>query len=192
MVSLLRSRSSRACRHRHGSSRRTAKFYAKPAGGPWLSPLECVYYVIGIASIVLGWYFNIHFVLAAYGQGPPTRPWGQHGSYAALHPATFTNPAASSGDQDYIIANVILLPLFTIVDGYRRGLRRPWLFFLSSLFTSFSRSRSPSTSPPSNGSAACANFKRGHAYRRLSADSVAAVITFVAVKLSSGGGSGQR
>ena len=32
---------------------------------------------------------------------------------------------------------MVLLPVFTIVDGYRRGLRRPWLFFVSSLFTSF-------------------------------------------------------
>jgi len=32
---------------------------------------------------------------------------------------------------------VILLPLFTIVDGYRRALRHPWLYFVSSLFTSF-------------------------------------------------------
>ena len=31
---------------------------------------------------------------------------------------------------------MILLPLFTIVDGYRRGIRRPWLFFVASLFTS--------------------------------------------------------
>lgn len=49
----------------------------------------------------------------------------------------FTNPAASSASQDYTIANVILLPIFTIVDGYRRGLRHPWLYFVSSLFTSF-------------------------------------------------------
>ncbi|HEY0229334.1 MAG TPA: DUF2834 domain-containing protein, partial [Mycobacterium sp.] len=34
-------------------------------------------------------------------------------------------------------ANVVLLPIFTIADGYRRGLRRPWLYFVSSLFTSF-------------------------------------------------------
>ena len=38
--------------------------------------------------------------------------------------------------QDYTIINVILLPLFTIVDGRRRGIRRPWIFFVSSLFTS--------------------------------------------------------
>ena len=28
------------------------KVYARPAGGPWLSPLECVYYAAGIASII--------------------------------------------------------------------------------------------------------------------------------------------
>ena len=38
---------------------------------------------------------------------------------------------------DYTISNVILLPLFTIIDGRRRGIRHPWLFFVSSLFTSF-------------------------------------------------------
>src|SRR5262249_5322061 len=47
----------------------TPKIYANPAGGPWLSPLECVYYLAGIASIVLGYWFNIHFVMAAHGQG---------------------------------------------------------------------------------------------------------------------------
>ena len=30
----------------------------------------------------------------------------------------------------------VILPLFTIVDGYRRGLRKPWLFFVATLFTS--------------------------------------------------------
>ena len=29
------------------------------------------------------------------------------------------------------------MPLFTIIDGLRRGIRRPWLFFLCSFFTSF-------------------------------------------------------
>jgi hypothetical protein len=49
----------------------------------------------------------------------------------------YDNPAAASASQDYTIGNVILLPLFTIVDGYRRGIRRPWLYFVASLFTSF-------------------------------------------------------
>ena len=43
----------------------------------------------------------------------------------------------SSASADYTIGNVILLPLFTIIDGRRRGIRHPWLFFVSSLFTSF-------------------------------------------------------
>ncbi|MDT5015271.1 MAG: hypothetical protein QOD39_1431, partial [Mycobacterium sp.] len=49
----------------------------------------------------------------------------------------YANPAASSQVADYTIANVILLPLFTIVDGRRRSIRWPWLFFVSSLFTNF-------------------------------------------------------
>src|ERR1700733_7231770 len=100
------------------------KIYAKPAGGSWISPLECMYYAAGIASIALGYWFNIHFVLAAHGQGD-------------LIKGQFATPACGSGNQDYMIANVILMPVFTIIDGYRRGLRRPWLFFLSSFFTSF-------------------------------------------------------
>ena len=110
------------------------KVYAKPAGGPWLSPLECVYYAAGIASIALGYYFNIHFVLDAHGQGNLI---SGPASYPHLLELQFANPAAGSAAQDYLIANVILLPVFTIVDGYRRGLRRPWLFFVASNFTSF-------------------------------------------------------
>ena len=97
---------------------------------------KALYYVIGIASVVLGWYFNIRFV-QEYSHGSTNPLWGQHGSWAEYIRLMFTNPAASSASQDYTIANVVLLPLFTIVDGYRRGLRRPWLYFVSSLFTSF-------------------------------------------------------
>ncbi|BBX99103.1 DUF2834 domain-containing protein [Mycobacterium lacus] len=111
------------------------KAFARPATGPLFSPLECVYYVAGIASIALGWYFNIRFV-REYSTGTTNPIWGP-GSWADYIRLMFTNPAASSASQDYTIANVILLPLFSIVDGYRRGLRRPWLYFVSSLFTSF-------------------------------------------------------
>ena len=48
----------------------------------------------------------------------------------------FANWAADSAAQDYTIVNVVLLPLWTIVDGRRRGLRLPWIFFVMSLFTS--------------------------------------------------------
>jgi hypothetical protein len=112
-----------------------SKVFARPGDGPMLSALEAVYYVVGIASVALGWYFNIHFV-QEYAKGSTNPIWG-HGSWAEYIQLMFTNPAASSASQDYTIANVILLPLFTIVDGYRRGLRHPWLYFVSSLFTSF-------------------------------------------------------
>jgi len=108
--------------------------FAKPATGGPVSPLEALYYVIGIASIVLGWYFNIRFV-NEYAHGPHNPVWGP-GSWAQYIQLMFTNPAAGSASQDYTIINVVLLPLFTVIDGYRRGLRRPWLYFVSSLFTS--------------------------------------------------------
>jgi hypothetical protein len=110
--------------------------FSRAAGGPLVTPLEGLYYVIGIASVILGWYFNIRYV-REYSQGSTNPLWGEHGSWAEYLRLMFTNPAASSASQDYTIANVVLLPLFTIVDGYRRGLRRPWLYFVSSLFTSF-------------------------------------------------------
>jgi hypothetical protein len=114
-----------------GSNR---KVFARPADGAWLSPLECGYYVGGIASVLLGWYFNIRFVRDyATGNGNPF--WGP-GSWSDYIRLMFTNPAASSASQDYTIANAVVLPLFTVVDGYRRDLRRPWLYFLSSLFAS--------------------------------------------------------
>ncbi|BCO33651.1 DUF2834 domain-containing protein [Mycobacterium heckeshornense] len=109
--------------------------FARPSSGPLLSALECAYYLVGVVSVALGWYFNIRFV-HDYSAGSKNPIWGP-GSWSDYIRLMFTNPAASSASQDYTIANVVLLPLFTIVDGYRRGLRRSWLFFVSSLFTSF-------------------------------------------------------
>ena len=59
-----------------------------------------------------------------------------HASYVNYTKMLFTNWASDSAAQDYIIVNVVLLPLWTIVDGRRRGLRLPWIFFVMSLFTS--------------------------------------------------------
>ncbi|HWS91253.1 MAG TPA: DUF2834 domain-containing protein, partial [Mycobacterium sp.] len=85
-----------------------SKVFARPAVGPLFSPLECVYYVVGIASVVLGWYFNIHFV-QQYAHGSTNPIWGP-GSWADYIRLMFTNPAASSaagsGISDYLIANV--------------------------------------------------------------------------------------
>ena len=91
------------------------------------TPLEAAFYVFGVASLVLGWYFNVRYTHAA----------GHHASYVNYTKDLFTNWASDSAAQDYIIANVVLLPLWTISDGRRRGIKAPWIFFVMSLFTSF-------------------------------------------------------
>jgi len=101
---------------------------------PKVSVLEAIYYVAGIASVVIGWYFNIRFV-GEYAHGAHNPLWGP-GSWAEFMRLGYVNPAASSASEDYTIASVIVLPLFTIVDGRRRGVHRPWLYFLLVLFAS--------------------------------------------------------
>jgi hypothetical protein len=93
--------------------------------GSRTAPLEGVYYVVGIASLCLGWYFNVRYVHAYH-----------DASYVNYTKLLFANWASDSAAQDYTVVNVVLLPLWTIVDGRRRGLRVPWIFFVMSLFTS--------------------------------------------------------
>jgi hypothetical protein len=112
-----------------------AIFGRVPAGSQ-SATLEAVYYIVGIASIPLCWYFNFRYV-QEYATGSHNVFWGP-GSWAEFISLGYDNPAASSASADYTIGNVILLPLFTIIDGRRRDIKHPWLFFVSSLFTSFS------------------------------------------------------
>lgn len=112
--------------------------FRRPAAGPSFSTLETAYLVVGVVSIALGWWFNVTFVLD-YG---PDRAffnplWGD-GSWAQYLELMFDNPAAGSAGADFTVANVVVLPLVTIIDGLRRGIARPWLFFVATLFTSFS------------------------------------------------------
>ena len=109
--------------------------FRRTATGPLISPLEGAYYLAGIVSVVVGWYFNVRFVMQ-YAHGNANPIWGD-GSWAQYIRLMYANPAASSAGQDYTIGNVILLPLVTITDGHRRGITRPWLYFVASLFTSF-------------------------------------------------------
>ncbi|PXX06862.1 DUF2834 domain-containing protein [Mycolicibacterium moriokaense] len=108
-----------------------AIFSRVPTGAPPATP-EVIFYVVGIMSLPLCWYFNIRYVYG-YSDNPF---WGQ-GDWSEFIRLGYANPASSSQVADYTIANVIVLPLFTIIDGRRRGIRHPWLFFVSSLFTSF-------------------------------------------------------
>lgn len=111
--------------------------FRRVPGGPALSTLELVLYVVGVVSVVLGWWFNIRFVQEYADHPVLNNPiWGD-GSWAQYIQLMFANPAAGSAGQDYTIGNVVLLPLMTIVDGRRRGIARPWLFFVATLFTSF-------------------------------------------------------
>lgn len=111
--------------------------FRRTSEGPRLSATEWVLYAAGVASVILGWYFNIRFVQ----HNGPDRAffnplWGD-GSWAQYIKMMFANSASSSAGQDYTIGNVILLPMMTIIDGRRRGIVRPWLYFVASLFTSF-------------------------------------------------------
>ena len=106
----------------------------RPPEGPALTALEGTYLVVGLASWVLGYVFNIQFV-QEYAV-PGGNPIVGEGSWQDFIAHLFANPAATSASQDYIFVNVVLLPLFTIVDGRRRGMPKPCLYFVSSLFTS--------------------------------------------------------
>jgi hypothetical protein len=96
------------------------------AGGAGrVSPLEGIFYVFGLISLGLGWYFNYRYTHTYH-----------DASYVNYTKMLFTNWASDSAAQDYTAVNVVLLPLWTIVDGRRRDIKVPWIFFVMSLFTS--------------------------------------------------------
>ncbi|MGH9017414.1 MAG: DUF2834 domain-containing protein [Acidimicrobiales bacterium] len=98
--------------------------FGADGAGP-VALLEGIYYVVGLASLGLGWYFNVRYTHAY-----------ANASYVNYTRMLFTNWAADSAAQDYTIMNVVLLPLWTISDGRRRGIKIPWMIFVMSLFTS--------------------------------------------------------
>ena len=101
------------------------RLFASGGSGP-VSLLEGLFYVVGAVSLCLGWYFNIRYVHLS----------GPKASYINYTKSLFSNWPSDSAAQDYIVVNLVLLPLWTIVDGRRRGLKIPWIFFVMSLFTS--------------------------------------------------------
>ncbi len=88
--------------------------------------LEGVYYMLAVASVCVGWYFNVTYVFA----------YPAEASWVHFTKLLFATPAGGSGAQDLIVTNVFLLPLWTMTDGPRRGLRGTWIYFVMSLFTS--------------------------------------------------------
>jgi hypothetical protein len=101
--------------------------YAHDWPGSRVTWLEGLYYLLAIGSVGIGWYFNVTYV-ATY---PAEASWAHFVSML------FTNPAAGSVGQDVIVTNAILFPLWTMIDGPRRGLKGTWIYFTMSLFASF-------------------------------------------------------
>ncbi|WP_020648036.1 DUF2834 domain-containing protein [Solimonas variicoloris] len=96
-----------------------------PAGAA--SALEWVCWLTAAPALLIGWYFNIAYM----------REYGAAAGWWHWTTLLFVNPASASGGQDLILANLILFPLWTIVDGRRLGMRAPWLYFPMSLLTSY-------------------------------------------------------
>ena len=105
-----------------------AHLYRGSWSGKAPSALELAYYAIGVVSVCLGWYFNVQYTLVDY---------PQEASWIHFTKLLFTNSAACSGSQDYVLANAVFFPMWVLSDGPRRGLKKPFVFFLMSLFTSF-------------------------------------------------------
>jgi len=105
-----------------------AHLYRRDWPGADVTLVEGIYYAMAGISVCTGWYFNIRYV------------FGYPEDYSWLHftGMLFADPASGSVGQDMIITNLVLLPLWTMIDGPRRGLRHPWIYFTMSLFTSFS------------------------------------------------------
>src|SRR5882762_3699868 len=68
--------------------------------GSGITVLEAVYYLLAVGSVCIGWYFNITYVFA----------YPAEASWVHYTKMLFTNPAAGSGSQDLITANVFLFP----------------------------------------------------------------------------------
>ena len=111
--------------------------FRRPAAGPLISSTEGLLYAVGIASVVGGYAFNIAFVHEYSSLSGVHNPlWGD-GSWAQYIDLMYANPAAGSAGIDYTIANVVMLPLVTVRGARRHRITGPWLFFVSTLFTSF-------------------------------------------------------
>jgi hypothetical protein len=104
-----------------------AHLYRGDWAGSQVSLPEGICYALAVISVCVGWYFNQKYVFA----------YPEEASWLHFTRQLFDTPAGGSGAQDLIITNALLFPLWTMLDGPRRGLRRSWIYFVMSLFTSF-------------------------------------------------------
>src|SRR5215472_3921877 len=82
-----------------------AHLYRDDWPGVRVTLLESAYYALAVGSVCIGWWFNIHYVMAY----PAQASWRHFTSML------FDNPAAGSAGQDMIITNVFLFPLWTMI-----------------------------------------------------------------------------
>jgi hypothetical protein len=101
--------------------------YADAWPGSRATALEGAYYVLAVVSVCAGWYFNVAYV----------RAYPAEASWVHFTRMLFANPAGGSGAQDLIITNAVLFPLWTMIDGPRRGMKGTWIYVTMSLVTSF-------------------------------------------------------
>ena len=104
-----------------------AHLYRRDWPGSRTTFLEGLCYGLAVVSVCAGWYFNQKYVFA----------YPEQASWLHFTKQLFDTPAGGSVAQDVLVTNAILFPLWTIIDGPRRGLRRAWIYFVMSLFTSF-------------------------------------------------------
>ena len=101
--------------------------YRRDWQGSAVTWLEGLYYALAIGSVCVGWHFDVAYV----------KTYPDQASWVHFTGMLFDNPAAGSVGQDVIVTNAILFPLWTMIDGPRRGLKGTWIYFTMSLFTSF-------------------------------------------------------
>lgn len=99
----------------------------KSKAGIGTSGLEVFYYVVALAALIIGWYYNIQYM----------RDYAGVSGWWHWTTLLFVNPASASGGQDLIFANLILFPLWTLIDGRRRQMSAAWFYFPMSLVTSY-------------------------------------------------------
>ena len=104
--------------------------FKRVSAGPQLSALEIFLWVLGIVSLPVTWYFNIRYV-QEYAENPF---WGQP-TWAQFMAMGYVNPSSSSQVADYTILSVIMA-VWAVVDGRRRGFKYAWAYFALFLFTS--------------------------------------------------------
>ncbi|MDP9139634.1 MAG: DUF2834 domain-containing protein [Pseudomonadota bacterium] len=95
--------------------------------GGGTSAFEAACYLIALPALIIGWYFNFQYF----------RGYGDQVGWWHWTTLLFVNPASASGGQDLIIANLLLFPMWTIIDAKRSGMRAGWFYFVMSLITSY-------------------------------------------------------